>query len=466
MELDSVAYTDELHPSRLKPKAARLLGLESPDRPLQRRRTASITANSDHEPATDDQTMLLTPVSLHSGDGGAGVGAWAPDWPEPDDEYVEAMLHRRPQALPRRRGVREDPLTVWRHEATLLPLAGVPRAATNEWVRRCGLQFPLDPLFVVQWVAVVVLCTGYFVGARPLTHRALQDTGVPGVVRAASWLGPMVIVAALVGCLVTSVVDPRAPLGGGHRDLYFQQQWGIPAVDPETRMCRVCCMAAKPGTRHCKRCNKCVAGMDHHCRWLNTCIGGRNYGWFFATLCLAVLALTTVLIHAMYLVYLAGWHQQQFSVLVAGVLGNPIPVAVPLSVETRVPPPPPEVIAAICVLAGYLGLALGCLVFVGLLLVLHVRLCVLQTTTIEYEARREREKELRMQSGSEMIPLGPIHTQGSLAPNVSRPTLFRRIAAVSRKSAAAIRLFAIGMLRRRRDTPYHPVNPWTEHQPV
>jgi len=58
------------------------------------------------------------------------------------------------------------------------------------------------------------------------------------------------------------------------------------------KYCTTCKTYRPPRSSHCKMCDNCVDSCDHHCQWVNNCIGRRNYTTFFALL----LAATTTLI--------------------------------------------------------------------------------------------------------------------------------------------------------------------------
>ncbi|KAJ1728055.1 hypothetical protein LPJ61_004244 [Coemansia biformis] len=259
-------------PPRLRPKAARLLGLASPNGSDQceeapecsaRRSFGSISDGGDEDDSSgqagSDHVLLLTPVSLRSVDSSesrvrSGT-TWVPDWPEPDDEYVEAMMQRRPVVwYPGRDACRtvgragiDDPLTVWHQPAVLPRMAGIPPDATNAWRRRHGLQWPLDPLLVAQWMVALTLSAGYAAFVRPLSVLALADNAANPVLRVLDVIGTVSIVAALALSLATSAVDPQAPETLARdvpRNLYFQQQWGAPAIDPLTRPVYRACLQA------------------------------------------------------------------------------------------------------------------------------------------------------------------------------------------------------------------------------
>ncbi|KAJ2710332.1 hypothetical protein H4R19_003797 [Coemansia spiralis] len=464
-----MALSEPLRPSQLTPKAARLLGLASPRESRNcdggsgypRRRSFS-SSRSDSSSGTGDgltggdqaQALLLTPVSLRSvdsstGSGSSGGSTWVPDWPEPDDEYVETMMmKRRPavQAARRSRSASGDPLAVWHQPAALPRMAGVPAGATNAWRRRHGLQWPLDPLLVAQWAASLGLSGGYFALVRPLSQLALGARTAHPAFRALDIVGAVAVVAALVLSAVTSLVDPQAPEaadGAATRDLCYQQRWGAPAIDPQTLVCRVCCVQTRPATRHCKRCNKCVARLDHHCRYLGTCIGARNYPWFFAATCAANIALASVLARAVHAVYVSGWQKVRFIALVYQLtaIGPEDPDRDPAG-GLRAP-------AAMCALAVYACVAAASTVFIAMLLALHVRLCLLNTTTIEYEAMRGRDRDQ-----SDLLLL-PCHSPAAHRPQPARAR------STLRSAARAVRLLVARTLRR--TTSYRPVSTGEQH---
>ncbi|KAJ2831240.1 hypothetical protein FBU31_002314, partial [Coemansia sp. 'formosensis'] len=301
-----VGYKDRVTPTKVRPKAARLLGLESHTAALSlwpataaAGGSGASVAKAFHKMQYDEDDargpLLLTPTSPLSE---TGASRWVPEWPEPDAAYVESLMRRRPALTtpPQHQALDvaaasdvDDPLVVWQQVARLPAVSGIPRGADNRWHRTHGLQLPADPLFVMQWVGALILTGGYVALVRPLVAHKPQAASV-------NIAGAVVIALAHSLSLAASAVDTQAPESrGSARDVYFKQSWGVPVVDPATGVCRVCCVQTACGTRHCKRCNKCVAGLDHHCRWLNTCVGARNYWLFFASLVFALLALCFVL---------------------------------------------------------------------------------------------------------------------------------------------------------------------------
>ncbi|KAG2365748.1 DHHC palmitoyltransferase-domain-containing protein [Suillus spraguei] len=61
------------------------------------------------------------------------------------------------------------------------------------------------------------------------------------------------------------------------------------------KYCSTCKTYRPPRSSHCKMCDNCVDGCDHHCQWVNNCVGRRNYTFFFAFLVSAVLTLCLVI---------------------------------------------------------------------------------------------------------------------------------------------------------------------------
>ncbi|KAJ2743783.1 hypothetical protein GGI20_003479 [Coemansia sp. BCRC 34301] len=370
----------------VRPKAARLLGLES---------LAQVTRVSSKPEFDEDDARgpLLTPLSS------PGASQWVAEWPEPDDAYVAQLMRRRSVHVTLNV---DDPLVVWNQPARLPAGPGVPRGADNRWRRSHGLQLPADPLFVLQWAGALLLTGGYAVALRPM---AMQAGLVPAPMGIA---GTVVMALSHVLSLGASAVDVQAAEAkGSQRDLYFRQAWGTPVVDAATGLCRVCLVHVMGGTRHCKRCNKCVGGLDHHCRWLNTCVGSRNYALFFASLVCALPALLFVAYAAARLVVVAATNEPVFDHIVRSFLGMEDGRGDGLS--------PPAVAMAVG-LAAYMAVAVAGLVAVAMLLGLHVRLCVLRMTTFEYAAMKSKRRE-----ENEMVPMAVLPANGPPSPPASLP---------------------------------------------
>ncbi|KAK7020497.1 Palmitoyltransferase [Favolaschia claudopus] len=94
---------------------------------------------------------------------------------------------------------------------------------------------------------------------------------------------------------------PRAPMP---RDLKVRQD----AV--RVKYCPTCKTYRPPRSSHCKMCDNCVDDCDHHCPWVNNCIGRRNYTIFFVLLVTATLSLFLMIITAALHIF---WLSQQQS---------------------------------------------------------------------------------------------------------------------------------------------------------
>ncbi|KAJ1824154.1 hypothetical protein GGH91_000746 [Coemansia sp. RSA 2671] len=402
----ALSFKGRVNPAKVRPKAARLLGLEAPTAALSlwpATATSSVTAiakeSSKMQYDEDDARgpLLLTPTSPLS-ERESGASRWVPEWPEPDAAYVENLMRRRPApSTPPHQTLNvvttdlDDPLVVWQQVSRLPAVSGIPRGADNLWHRTHGLHLPADPLFVMQWTGAFLLTGGYIAFVRPLVSYIPQATAI-------NIAGAIVITCAHTLSLAASAVDTQAPeTRGSARDIYFKQTWGVPVVDPTTGVCRVCCVHVSSGTRHCKRCNKCVEGLDHHCRWLNTCVGARNYWLFFASLVFAFLSLLFVLSGSARLVFMAATDEPAFDRIARSFLGKP-------AVDFARAMSPPAIVMVV-VLAFHAVLAAAGLVSVAMLLGLHLRLCAMRMTTFEYATMKHKQSQAAGDDSSEMMPM-------------------------------------------------------------
>jgi len=132
------------------------------------------------------------------------------------------------------------------------------------------------------------------------------------------------------------------------------------------KYCPTCETYRPPRSSHCKVCDNCVDGCDHHCQWLNNCVGRRNYTTFVvllisATTTLALLICTS----AIHLALLVSRDHIDFKHSLREGAGSAVVFC--LSIVVIWP--------------------------VGLLLVYHMRLLLLNVTTIE-QIRNSAHKSL------------------------------------------------------------------------
>lgn len=132
------------------------------------------------------------------------------------------------------------------------------------------------------------------------------------------------------------------------------------------KYCSTCKTYRPPRSSHCKMCDNCVDGCDHHCQWINNCVGRRNYTSFFVFLLTAVLTLVLIIVtSALHLYLITAKEHVDFPRALHLGIGSAVAFA--LSVVIIWP--------------------------VTALLVYHLRLLVLNATTIE-QIRNQAHKTL------------------------------------------------------------------------
>ncbi|KLO18546.1 hypothetical protein SCHPADRAFT_819513 [Schizopora paradoxa] len=66
-------------------------------------------------------------------------------------------------------------------------------------------------------------------------------------------------------------------------------------ITVRVKYCQTCRIYRPPRSSHCRMCDNCVDGCDHHCQWVNNCVGRRNYTFFIIYLTSAILTLILVI---------------------------------------------------------------------------------------------------------------------------------------------------------------------------
>ncbi|KAJ7172333.1 DHHC palmitoyltransferase-domain-containing protein [Mycena filopes] len=131
------------------------------------------------------------------------------------------------------------------------------------------------------------------------------------------------------------------------------------------KYCPTCQTYRPPRSSHCKMCDNCVDGCDHHCQWVNNCVGRRNYSTFFILLFCATATVALVIVTSGIHLYLLARHGNGFKHALSHGAGSAV---------------------VFC-------LAIAVIWPVAALLTYHMRLLLLNVTTIE-QIRNQAHKTL------------------------------------------------------------------------
>ncbi|KZV63448.1 zf-DHHC-domain-containing protein [Peniophora sp. CONT] len=136
----------------------------------------------------------------------------------------------------------------------------------------------------------------------------------------------------------------------------YPREVKVRAGNIRVKWCTTCKTYRPPRSSHCRLCDNCVDGCDHHCQWVNNCVGRRNYTTFFALITSGTLTLIMVIVSsAIHLYLLAQRNSWSFAHALRTGAGS-----------------------AVC-----FSLAIILIFPVSALLFYHVRLLLLNITTIE-----------------------------------------------------------------------------------
>ncbi|TFK42307.1 DHHC palmitoyltransferase-domain-containing protein [Crucibulum laeve] len=86
-----------------------------------------------------------------------------------------------------------------------------------------------------------------------------------------------------------------SPSDGGNR-VPMPRDLKVRSDVVRVKYCPTCKTYRPPRSSHCKMCDNCVDGCDHHCQWVNNCVGRRNYGTFFILLLSATITLILIIV--------------------------------------------------------------------------------------------------------------------------------------------------------------------------
>lgn len=157
------------------------------------------------------------------------------------------------------------------------------------------------------------------------------------------------------------LADPEDPLA-----IPVQRALRIRNQTVQVKWCETCGTYRPPRSSHCRVCDNCVENIDHHCTFLNTCIGRRNYLPF-------MVFLTASIISALIVIAFTVVHLVLLTTTKAYPRGNTVAPGLDFRGALQQSP-----VSAVLFL-----LCIGLLAPVGTLYVYHIRLVLLNRSTVE-----------------------------------------------------------------------------------
>ncbi|KAF8969684.1 DHHC palmitoyltransferase-domain-containing protein [Flammula alnicola] len=136
----------------------------------------------------------------------------------------------------------------------------------------------------------------------------------PAVAAVGAYLALLTISTMLATATIDPGILPRnldpdppypatSPSDGGNR-VPMPRDLKVRTDVVRVKYCPTCKTYRPPRSSHCKMCDNCVDGCDHHCQWVNNCVGRRNYTTFFALLLSATTTLVLIICTAALHLYL------------------------------------------------------------------------------------------------------------------------------------------------------------------
>ncbi|RIB25895.1 DHHC palmitoyltransferase-domain-containing protein [Gigaspora rosea] len=262
---------------------------------------------------------------------------------------------------------------------------------TNAWYRTHGYHPPFDTWFILMWFTFFIMVTGYFGFSLKFIEEDkyyakeffIEDGGINNIHRQKStwsFLGILFSSIIIFTCMkvsLTDTSDKRVMKESKERDMSYSMVKGIPVV--VDGWCSICRSNVGSGTRHCKFCNKCIQGYDHHCRWLNCCVAESNYRTFILFVTSTFIASTMsfwLAINAIGM-YFNSESKYNYELNLQNILPSSTLNTVLLGLFINI---------SLILLSSII------MAFIGHLLFFHIRLYLMDMTTVEYLSHQQQRK--------------------------------------------------------------------------